>query len=113
MGTPVEAIEIEGFKSIARARVDLRSINVLIGANGSGKSNFVSAFEFLVRVGQRGLQQMVALRGGPDPYLRWGPKVTRELKFVTHFRDIAWETTFLRTDANQFLITENTRGGVG
>jgi predicted ATPase len=113
MGTPVDAIEIEGFKSIARARIELRALNVLIGANGSGKSNFVSVFDFLLRVGQRGLQHMVSVRGGPERFLRFGRKTTAELRLVAQFRDVRWEGTFAPTDANQLLLTENTRGPSG
>lgn len=113
MGRPVDAIEIEGFKSIAKARVELKALNLLIGANGSGKSNFVSVFDFMMRVGQRGLQQTVATRGGPERFLRFGRKVTPELKVSARFRGVSWETAFAPTDANQLLITENTRGPSG
>jgi predicted ATPase len=34
-------IKIEGFKTIASVDVELRPINIVIGANGSGKSNFL------------------------------------------------------------------------
>ena len=43
----LESITIKGFKSIRNAEVKLRDINVLIGANGSGKSNFLEVFSFL------------------------------------------------------------------
>jgi predicted ATPase len=43
----MDYIEIKGYKSIKEAKVALKSINILIGANGSGKSNFLSFFEFL------------------------------------------------------------------
>ena len=35
-------INIKGFKSIKELDLEMRPINVLIGANGSGKSNFIS-----------------------------------------------------------------------
>jgi len=35
---------MEGFKSISSLRLDLRPLNILIGGNGSGKSNFLSLF---------------------------------------------------------------------
>ena len=37
-------IQINGFKSIRECSIDLKPINVLIGSNGAGKSNFISAF---------------------------------------------------------------------
>jgi predicted ATPase len=43
----MDFIEIEGFKSIKSVKVPLSPINILIGANGSGKSNFIQFFEFL------------------------------------------------------------------
>ena len=44
----ITSISIEGFKSIERIKdLPLRPINVLIGANGSGKSNFIGAFSLL------------------------------------------------------------------
>lgn len=45
----MDYIEIKGYKSIKDAKIDISPINILIGANGSGKSNFVSFFEFLDR----------------------------------------------------------------
>ena len=34
-------VKIEGFKSIERAELMLGDLNVVIGANGSGKSNLI------------------------------------------------------------------------
>ncbi len=38
---------INGFKSIVDNDIDLRSLNVLIGPNGSGKTNFLEFFKYL------------------------------------------------------------------
>ena len=44
----LEKVKITGFKSFRNISIDLRSdINVLIGANGSGKSNFIETFNFM------------------------------------------------------------------
>ena len=43
----LDYISVEGFKSIASAKVELRPINVIIGPNGSGKSNFICNMEQL------------------------------------------------------------------
>ncbi|TIE17420.1 recombinase RecF, partial [Legionella pneumophila] len=46
--TKISSITIKGFKSILSLdQFALNDLNVLIGANGSGKSNFVSYFEML------------------------------------------------------------------
>lgn len=41
----IERIIIENFKSIRKLDLELKPINILIGANGAGKSNFISFFK--------------------------------------------------------------------
>jgi predicted ATPase len=41
-------IKIKGFKSIKALDLKMKPINVLIGANGAGKSNFISVFKLLL-----------------------------------------------------------------
>ena len=46
MTKPLENISIKGFKSIRELEnFTLASLNVFIGANGSGKTNFISVFK--------------------------------------------------------------------
>ncbi|MCD8184133.1 MAG: AAA family ATPase [Bacteroides sp.] len=40
----MEKIYIKGYKSFQDIQPDLGQINILIGSNGSGKSNFLSFF---------------------------------------------------------------------
>ncbi|MCL2426309.1 MAG: AAA family ATPase [Oscillospiraceae bacterium] len=56
-------IVIKGFKSIKECDLELRNINVLIGANGAGKSNFISLFEMLHNIFIRELSVYVAKKG--------------------------------------------------
>lgn len=75
----MDSIEVRGYKSIKEINLELGSINILIGSNGSGKSNFLSFFEFLNGLSERRLQEYVALRGGEDKFLHRGAKVTSEI----------------------------------
>lgn len=79
-------IRIEGFKSIASAEIALRDLNIVVGANGSGKSNLMSAFRLLERVLSGNLQLHVA--SDPDRLLHHGSKLTSalalELEFAQH-----------------------------
>jgi predicted ATPase len=43
----IESVRIQGFKSIVSAELDLGRLNVLVGANGSGKSNVLEALGLL------------------------------------------------------------------
>jgi predicted ATPase len=70
-------VQIKGFKSIAEADITLGDLNVVIGANGSGKSNLIGAFRLLERVLSHNLQGYVA--GDPDRLLHHGRKVTKLL----------------------------------
>ena len=64
----MDCIEIKGYKSIKNARIELRPINILIGANGSGKSNFLSFIEFLNHLYERKLTKYIDLNGGEDKF---------------------------------------------
>jgi len=39
----IKKIVVESFKSLERVEVELGILNVFVGANGSGKSNFLEA----------------------------------------------------------------------
>lgn len=81
----MDYIEINGYKSIENVRIDLAPINILIGANGSGKSNFISFFEFLNRLFNRKLNEYVALIGGDNKILHKGKKHTDVISFKMEF----------------------------
>ena len=67
MSATINQISIEGYKSIQRlSELKLHAVNVLIGANGAGKSNFVSFFRFLHDLIQQRLQLHVESEGGAD-----------------------------------------------
>ncbi|MDO4789511.1 MAG: AAA family ATPase [Porphyromonas sp.] len=83
----MDYIEIKGYKSIKDAKVDIAPINILIGANGSGKSNFVSFFDFLNKLYNRSLGEYIALKGGEDKILFHGRKVTDTLSFEISFEN--------------------------
>lgn len=81
----MDYLEIAGYKSIKSAKIDFRPINILIGANGSGKSNFISFFDFLSRLYNRKLNDYVALSGGDNKILHKGKKITEDISFRTEF----------------------------
>lgn len=70
MTLPLRSLTIEGFRSIDDLTLDLSSdVTMLIGANGSGKSNIVDAFELLGTIIDRRLQSYLAVSGGFDSLL--------------------------------------------
>jgi predicted ATPase len=76
----LETITIRGFKSIrALEAFELKGLNLLIGANGAGKSNFVDFFRFLRAYLQGRKDIFVELNGKADAFLFNGPKATQQI----------------------------------
>lgn len=69
-------IRIGGFRSFRDVDVELGDVTVSIGANGSGKSNFIGFFELLHAIVDERLQVYVARRGGAGSILHYGPQKT-------------------------------------
>ena len=60
-------IRIANFKSFADQTVELNGFNLLVGANASGKSNFVQALNFLRDISTAlGLEDAISLQGGVE-----------------------------------------------
>jgi predicted ATPase len=66
---PLTSIEIDGFTSIQSAEVELGRLNVLVGANGSGKSNFIQVFELLGRIVDENIGLYIGVHGGASALL--------------------------------------------
>ena len=65
----ITKIEISNFKSFDNQSIQLNDFNLLVGANASGKSNLVQAFQFLRDIVNHGLENAISLQGGVE-YLR-------------------------------------------
>ena len=86
----IQSISIEGFRSIKSIKdLELRPLNLLIGANGSGKSNFLGALALLQTVVAipGSVHTYVRRAGGASKLLYFGPKVTQEINFAADFSD--------------------------
>ncbi len=84
----LERITVTGYKSIKELRdFELGDINVLIGANGAGKSNFLSLFKMLDSIANNRLQLFVGVSGGADYLLFFGQKNTKEIKISLEIRN--------------------------
>jgi predicted ATPase len=57
-------IKARNFRSFRQVEVELNKLNVLIGANASGKSNFLDLLEFLSDIADLGLNSAVSAQGG-------------------------------------------------
>ena len=78
-------VTLKGFKSIKGMDLELKNLNVLIGANGAGKSNLVSFFKLLNEMTAGRLQQFIGSTGRAQSILHYGPKVTPQLEARLEF----------------------------
>jgi len=83
----INRIEIENFKSIRKMNLELNPINILIGANGAGKSNFIGFFKLLKSMYDRNLQNYVAEEAGADNVLHFGLKKSEFTKGIIEFNN--------------------------
>src|SRR5438132_5455524 len=93
----LRSVMLKGFKSIKAMDLELRSLNVLIGVNGAGKSNLVSFFKMLNEMMGGRLQQYIGTSGHAQSLLYYGPKVTPQLEARLEFQaDNGLDTYSLR-----------------
>ena len=78
----IGSVRIRGFRSLADIELSgLPRAAVLIGANGSGKSNFIRFFEMLSwMIRSRRLGEFVSKHGGADDQLFGGNRVTPRME---------------------------------
>jgi predicted ATPase len=105
MGRQIDKITLRGFKSLRDLEsFPLRNLNILIGANGAGKSNFVSFFTFLRWAVEGRLVFYVTPKGGADGHLFLGPKVTRQVYAYLHFGLNGYDFGLEPTANNKFVF---------
>ena len=109
MAQPLDKITIKGFKSIRSLEdFELQPLNVLIGGNGAGKSNFIGFFRMLLAMMKPdGLRQFVG--GNADAYLFGGPKTTAEIEIGMRFGENGYDFELSPTEDGFFLINNERR----
>src|SRR5450432_3231120 len=110
MGETIKKLTIEGFKSIRKLEdFGFRSLNVLIGANGAGKTNFVGFFRLLKEIVEQRLQLAIrTTEGGADACLYLGPRVTQRFRADLSFGRNGYRFSLIPTTDNQFVFEDET-----
>lgn len=92
----LKEIHLKGYKSIdgkAGQTIPFGAITVLLGANGSGKSNLVSFFKMLNFMMSGALQQYIGKQGA-SRLLFYGPKQTESISFSLGFESDSAHDTY-------------------
>lgn len=105
----LDKLTIKGFKSIRKIKnFELKGLNVFIGGNGAGKSNFVEFFRMISSMMKKdGLKEYVA--GNADTYLFGGPKETNVISVKMRFGENGYDFELAPTEDGFFLINNEKR----
>ncbi len=110
-------LSLKGFKSIKDMDLELRPLNVLIGANGAGKSNLVSFFRMVNEMIAGRLQQYISSMGHAHALLHYGPKITPRLEATLVFHGIkkpvdqnTYRFVLSRVEVDTLAFAEETLG---
>lgn len=108
----VEAVCIKGFRSLADIEIDkLPRLAVLIGANGSGKSNFIRFFEMMSwMVRSRQLGEFIQRQGGADDQLFGGSNISQRVEATVTMRTVQGRNDYrfvlAHAHPDRFIFTE-------
>ena len=108
----IDHIRIRGFRSLAAVELSgLSNATVMIGANGSGKSNFIRFFEMISwMLGSRRLAEFIEKQGGADDQLYGGnrrtPRMTAEIKLRTDKGRNDYKFILSHAHPDRFFFTE-------
>jgi predicted ATPase len=101
----MNGIFIRGYKSIEGLQIDLSSLNVLIGQNGAGKSNFISVFKLLKNIA-KGRLKTWSIKYEADNLLYYGSKVTDEILIGLFFDSFNYEVRLQAANDETLFISQ-------
>lgn len=107
MANKLDKLTIRGFKSFESLEdFELDRLNVLIGANGAGKSNFVEFFRLLRAMVEERLQKYTIQNGPADGYFFNGVAYTRKIEADLIFGENRYFFSLEPTAEGWFVISE-------
>jgi len=99
-------LKIEGYKSIKSLEIEFSNINIILGANGVGKSNFINFFNFVKKIIDKELEFYTAQSGGVNKILHFGKKITNQLNFDLRFQPNRYKVSLVPTDDDKFIFLD-------
>jgi predicted ATPase len=103
-------ITIKGFKSIRELNdFELKNLNIIIGANGAGKSNLISFFKMLHKFMRNELNRYIRDSGNVNNVLYGGPKITERMEFEMMFGDRGFKFNLVPTPNEECAIENEAR----
>ena len=111
MRKKIDRLTIKGFKSIRDlSNFSLGDINVVVGANGAGKSNFVQMFRMVREMVRKDFQNFIATHGGAAAFLHNGLKATKSIEAEFNLGGESYGFTLTPTADETFAVSESRNG---
>jgi len=103
----IKQIKIKNFKSFKEDEIKLDKFNVLIGANASGKSNFVQILKFIKDLSEYGVENAISMQGGVDYTLNMGIGRSHALEIeITSDVEIIWPAHIVTKQRNTAQVVK-------
>lgn len=103
----LQQIKLKGYRSIQSLDLSLSSLNILIGSNGAGKSNFISFFKFMNKLLDKEMQLHVrAQLNGADRALFFGRKTTEKIEIDLHFKPNGYRAELVPTTDDTLVFAK-------
>lgn len=110
MPSQIDSVSIKGFRSLAEVEIaQLPQAVVMVGANGSGKSNFIRFFEMVQQtLNEHKLGMFVSDQGGADDQLFGGASISKQIEATISIRNKVgisqyhFQLSFAQPDRLQF-----------
>jgi len=99
----LKLFSVKGYKSIKDQEISLSSMNVLIGQNGAGKSNFISLFKFIRNIIE-GRLKITSLKAGSESLLYYGNKITNNLIITAAFTPNSYQIILMPTRNDSLFV---------
>lgn len=102
----LKKLTVHGFNSIERQTIELGALNVLIGANGSGKSNLLGALSFFKESALGKRDVLVKQLGGANRLLYHGKKTTKACFFACESDEFSYEQTLIPVAGDRLEVVQ-------
>jgi predicted ATPase len=102
---PIDRIKASGFKSFRKLDLEIRGLNIIIGANGAGKTNFIRLFRLFGEIVADRFQKAVEDLGGAAALPYGGSKQTKEINIEAVFGQNGYQCTWEPTSSDRMAFT--------
>lgn len=102
----ITELEVKNFKTFREEHIKLDNMNIIIGSNAAGKSNFISIFRFLDQIIECGIDNAISMSGGIEYVLNTtiGRKQPLFLSFSLDCRQNEWKLALAKKSECSIML---------